>query len=150
MTLTSTILWTVFAGNGGCSHIEQLSYTQVAFVLKLTWISQAFSSLAACFGEMSVSFFVLRIIGKTNEWKQRVLWSIIFLTFLLTVVTCILLFAQCRPVSALWWPGIVNGSQCWDPSIFMNWAVFTNGKHSNIAGHTLNLISVQYIGPSSP
>ena len=83
--------------------------------------------MAAAFGELSVSFFVLRLLGQTNAWKRKSIWIIIILTFVLTSVNCILMFVQCRPIEALWTMTMIPGAKCWDRVVYMDWAVFTHG-----------------------
>lgn len=96
--------------------------------MKMMWVSQAFSNTAAAFGELSVSFFVLRLLGHTNVWRKRIVWAIVTLTVTLTSILLILMFIQCKPVGALWAPEIDAGAKCWDRTMYLKFAVFENGE----------------------
>ena len=110
MTLSFTIIWTVYAHNGGCRHVYYLSKAAQELALKTNWISQPFCVLAIALGKVSVVFLILRL-GSRDRLRRWLLYFAAISISILFGVQCIIIFAQCRPPRALWTFEIVG--KCW-------------------------------------
>ncbi|MCJ1328445.1 hypothetical protein MMC10_005122 [Thelotrema lepadinum] len=127
-TLITLILFcgfgTAYALAGGGRHLYYLSQDPVhaSQILKLNWISQPFAIMSLGLGKISVAFLMLRLIGGFVKARRIFLWIIIILTFIFSVVCCVLTFVQCTPTRALWEP--VPGAVCWDPATQDDFSLF--------------------------
>ena len=125
--LCVTGLATYLAKLGGFRHLKALSEYEQAKILKVLWATQPFGIMGLIPAKISVAFTILRITGSTTaNWIKWTLYSVMVSTFIINVKTVALQFAQCNPPKALWTPGLQ--SQCWDPLIQADFAIFTGGK----------------------
>ena len=94
-------------------HITDLSKEQVIQAVKYDWYSQAPATLATCVARISIAILLLRLFGS----KKMLRWYLYIITALQTVIGVLLvivMFVQCRPLTALW--GATAGS-CWSPAV---------------------------------
>ena len=90
--------------------------------VKLNWVTQALHIMSTCFGKIFIVILMLRIIEncKRQAWF---LYYIISALFVISVVCIALIFAQCKPASALWDPAVVG--KCLSPTVQQDSGYFT-------------------------
>ena len=93
-------------------------------------MNQVIRILGFMFVRISICFFLLRIFGfGTEPWWRRTLYSIIALSVLTSVSSCVIVLTQCQTLARLWNPS-VRGS-CWDPVTVVAVGEFNGGKSQN-------------------
>ena len=125
LTLTFTILWTIYATIGGCRHIFYLSDSQWFSLTKINWISQPFCVMAIASGKVSVAYLILRLQAPC-KWRTGLLYFIAISSIVLGVVDCIITFAQCSPAYALWTANVA--ANCWSTNVLTDYAMALSGK----------------------
>ena len=110
---------------GGARHLYYLKPDQIIEVLKYNFLSQPFGAMASMSGKCSVAFLVLRLIGPNTFWRKWCLYVNVGVYTVITVISIIVTFVQCRPSRALWEP--VAGAKCWDPKISADITIFQAG-----------------------
>ncbi len=78
--------------------------------IKWEAIGQAICIMGIAASKASVALFLLRIVRQT--WHIALLWFCIISTTILSTITTVLLFVQCKPTAYLWDHNIVGGN-CW-------------------------------------
>ena len=125
LTLTFTILWTIYATIGGGRHIFYLTTDQWYSLTKINWISQPFCVMAIASGKVSVAYLILRLQAPC-KWRTGLLYFIAVSSVVFGVVDCIITFAQCSPTYALWTAN-VTGS-CWSTNVLTDCALALSGN----------------------
>jgi hypothetical protein len=71
-----------------------------------------------CFAtaKTSVALLILRFLGRVTFWRRMLLIFMTVTVLILSLLTIVLLFAQCTPARAVWVLDI-EGAHCWDPKI---------------------------------
>jgi hypothetical protein len=108
------VILEAFVGNG--------TYTEV----QINQLSGAAGILANAACMMSKTAVVMSFLRLVQGWPRYCLWFIAASMNLITLVTIILLFAQCTPVEKNW-DHSVPGS-CWDLSYTLKFGFFAAGK----------------------
>ncbi|EED12777.1 integral membrane protein [Talaromyces stipitatus ATCC 10500] len=91
-----------------------LSDIQIQNTVKWVFLCEFFSILSPGIGRIAYAFLLLGLVPPV-QWRTRFLWSIIAIQFVVDIVTIIISFAQCRPLSTFW-NHDVSGT-CWSPSV---------------------------------
>ncbi|MCJ1285987.1 hypothetical protein MMC26_005329 [Xylographa opegraphella] len=120
LTLTFTILWTIYATIGGCRHIFYLSTTQWYSLTKINWISQPFCVMAIASGKVSVAYLILRLQAPC-KWRTGLLYFIAASAVVFGAVDCVITFAQCSPAYALWTADVA--ASCWSTDVLTDYAL---------------------------
>ncbi|OQN96682.1 hypothetical protein B0A48_17322 [Cryoendolithus antarcticus] len=97
-------------GNG--KHRWTLSTHDYQYVDMMTMLTQLFLFPILCLLKVSVCLLVLRI--KSTKKLRWGLWGLITLLVVTTLLPVIVLFAECRPMSA-YWTG--PATKCWDAKV---------------------------------
>nr|OQO32545.1 hypothetical protein B0A51_00109 [Rachicladosporium sp. CCFEE 5018] len=97
-------------GNG--KHRWTLSKADYQQVNMMTMLTQLFLFPILCLLKVSVCLLVLRI--KSTKKLRWGLWGLITLLVVTTLLPVIVLFAECRPMSA-YWTG--PATKCWDAKV---------------------------------
>jgi hypothetical protein len=105
-------------------HLADIPPNDLVQALKLLYIADFFAILACVWSKTSFAVTLLRVMQK--PWQKRFLWFLIITMNIAMVLTGILNFAQCSPVSHLWDFSIP--AKCWDPNVQDNLALFSCGK----------------------
>ncbi|KKK13541.1 hypothetical protein ARAM_001710 [Aspergillus rambellii] len=117
----NTVLMTISIYYGTGQHASDLSKYQLIVSSKYNWLSHGFHVMSTTCGEISVAFFLSRIINKAKHHKPVIYIGI----FLLTIVNlgCIFtMYGQCTPTARLW-NQEVDGS-CWKPEVQRDYEFF--------------------------
>ncbi|KAI0139012.1 hypothetical protein F4776DRAFT_617705 [Hypoxylon sp. NC0597] len=130
-----TITWILFAvatafigvigSKGGARHIYYLDHTQAIYMTELNWIIQPFVIMALGTGKIAVCILILRIFGSTSKWRTRGIWFLMILPSILTILTVIFTFAQCKDTAALWDPDVRMTTDCWEPQAQSDFSIST-------------------------
>ncbi|MCJ1293982.1 hypothetical protein MMC34_005539 [Xylographa carneopallida] len=120
LTLTFTILWTIYATVGGCRHIFYLTTAQWYSLTKINWISQPFCVMAIASGKVSVAYLILRLQAPC-KLRTGLLYFIAVSSVVFGVIDCVITFAQCSPSYSLWTAN-VTGS-CWSTNVLTDYAL---------------------------
>ncbi|KAI0836396.1 hypothetical protein F5Y06DRAFT_305367 [Hypoxylon sp. FL0890] len=121
----STVFIGLIGANGGARHIYYLDESQAIYMTELNWVIQPFVIMALGTGKIAVCILILRLFGSTSKWRTRGIWFLMILTSILTILTVIFTFAQCKVATALWDPAIRAKTYCWDPVIQSNFSIST-------------------------
>ncbi|KAK6443081.1 hypothetical protein LTR95_000598 [Oleoguttula sp. CCFEE 5521] len=97
-------------GNG--KHRWTLSKHDYQYVNMMTMLTQLFLFPILCLLKVSVCLLVLRI--KSTKKLKWGLWALITMLVVTTLLPVIVLFAECRPMSA-YWTG--PATKCWDAKV---------------------------------
>ncbi|OTA95597.1 hypothetical protein M434DRAFT_69178 [Hypoxylon sp. CO27-5] len=120
---------TVFIGaigaKGGARHIYYLDHAQAIYMTELNWIIQPFVIMALGTGKIAVCILFLRIFGSTSKWRTRSIWFLMILPSILTILTVIFTFAQCKNAAALWDSDVRNTTYCWEPHVQSDFSIST-------------------------
>lgn len=111
-------------------HAAYISPPQLVKAVQWIWLSTPFSTMSACFGKISISLLILRMINRNRSYTIF-LWTLIFLLFVINLLLTIITFSQCTPASWLWDqlnPALAGYSgSCWHPNIQKNYGYFQGG-----------------------
>ncbi|KAI1407193.1 hypothetical protein F5Y13DRAFT_206546 [Hypoxylon sp. FL1857] len=127
-----TVIVGFIGANGGTRHVYFLGASEVEYVVKLNYIAQPFGIVSVGTGKIAVGLTILRLLGSTSKWRKRGLWVLIILTGVITIVTAIFTFTQCKVPAALWQPSLRPTASCYDPSIQSNFSIFSASWNSAI------------------
>ena len=96
--------------------------------LQMTWLTAPFSTFSAGMGKTSVALLLMRLLDP-NLARSIMLWFIIVSLFIINLLTTIITFAQCTPVTFLWnrLDSTVRG-RCWNPMIQERMGIFQGGE----------------------
>lgn len=126
-SLTYTIMWVIYANNGGTRHVFYLLPQTQITALKINWISQTFCVLGLAFGKISVGFLIMRI-GIPQKKLRILLYFFMVSQFTLFSLAIVFVYAQCRPVTHLW--NFLETGTCWDPQVLTVWTIICSSKQS--------------------
>lgn len=103
-------------------------------------IGQPMSVLADAFVKAFIVFTVLKPLGSYGVFRRRFLYLSLAIVSLLSIVTFIINFVQCKPLSALW--RYRTTDYCWSPSIYRVLSTVRNSELSSflVSISTQNLI----------
>lgn len=93
-------------------------------LVKANWEGQTPGILASVIARISIAILLARLFG-IRRWFR---WYVYTVTALQSFCECLLIivvWAQCRPVEALWNPSIPH--KCWDPEIELAFAYLGQG-----------------------
>ncbi|KAJ6032084.1 hypothetical protein N7540_002816 [Penicillium herquei] len=116
---------TYMAKQGGFRHLADLSTQEKITAVKWNWITQEWGISGLVAGKVSVALQLLRIIGPNNKITRWALYALITSLIAISLVDCIITFAQCDPPRALW--DMVPDAKCWNSSVQADYALFTGG-----------------------
>jgi hypothetical protein len=95
-----TIMDSVAVHNGLGRHSFYLSEDQNTNATKFNYFAIPFNLLSSTVAKTSICFFLLHV--NQDKKSARFLYAMMTIMLTLTAAACILLFAQCKPVYALW------------------------------------------------
>ena len=129
LTTQTKVLYTIILGvstlyvnQGGTHHFYYLAPQQRSVVFKLDLIIASISIGALAALKTSVVIFMLRLIGPNSIWRKWFLYFNLLSIYVISILTCVILFVQCNPSRALWEP--VPSAKCWDPNISSDISIF--------------------------
>ncbi|KAF2874067.1 hypothetical protein BDV95DRAFT_592203 [Massariosphaeria phaeospora] len=102
-----------FSVDHGLGRIQRTIPDPADAIQAIRWeyIAQPFGTFAAVFGRVSLALLLLSIVGN-KVWRKWVLWSLVYLQFVIGTVYVVVTFTQCRPLPRLW-DKKVHGN-CWN------------------------------------
>ncbi|KAI1371082.1 hypothetical protein F4677DRAFT_436728 [Hypoxylon crocopeplum] len=115
----------VIGAYGGDRHVYYLEPEQAILVTKLNWIAQSVGITALGTGKVAVCFLMLRLFGAISIWRKNGIWVLMVLTSILTILTVIFTYVQCKDPAALWDPAVRSTTYCWEPTIQSYLSIFT-------------------------
>lgn len=83
-------------------------------------------SSAQPFGKISVSIFLIKLMGPNDFWRKWFLYVNMVVFSILACLCVIFTYAQCNPSRALW--EMVPGAKCWKTEVQVNFSIFTTGE----------------------
>ena len=90
----------VHAGYG--RHLYCLSKQQIREAAKWTTLSEVQSLIGIYFVKVSVCFFIMRMLSRTNRAIQRTLVGFLTVLSILMVANVLLLCLRCIPIQGIW------------------------------------------------
>ncbi|KAH8683375.1 hypothetical protein BGZ60DRAFT_561061 [Tricladium varicosporioides] len=108
--------------------------------LKFNFAGQPLGIMAAAFGRNASCILMLQLFGTTN-FRARLLWFTFWQSIIVNLLTCILIFVQCRDVRALWDP-IGHPSVCWSPLV-QEYTGFVQGGINSATDLFLTLLPIR-------
>lgn len=92
------------------------------------WAILPQAPIVLCFAtsKTSVAILILRFVGRVTFWRRLLLIFMAATVLIFSLISVVLLFAQCTPTRALWAPDAEN-ARCWDPKIANYFFNFTSG-----------------------
>ncbi|TEY23441.1 hypothetical protein BOTCAL_1478g00010 [Botryotinia calthae] len=110
-TTAMSIVWTIYANDGGCRHAATLTPQQLIDTARLNWISQPLcvAGLTTC--KISVACLILRLQSPT-PWRTKLLVGLCTVMLLMNISVVTLMFTQCTPVRILWDPASAPNGHC--------------------------------------
>jgi hypothetical protein len=91
----------------GCSSMDA-----DVMVFKLMYVTEMMRMVSTVFARISVTLFVIRLFAVTKLLQRLLLGYTIFMVFSLGALAFVV-FAQCRPIEALWTPALQSAVACW-------------------------------------
>lgn len=127
--MTISIIWTVYANYGGCRHAASLTAQQLINTARLNWVSQPFciSGLTTC--KISVACLILRLQSPTR-WRTLFLFGLCGFMVLTNIITVIVMFTQCTPITLLWDPSSAPNGHCISPNVLAIMGQSVSSKYS--------------------
>lgn len=110
---TGSALLPVLIHYGIGRHIYYVPPENLVHVIRWNWIIQPFGIMSQPFGKISVSIFLLGLMGPKSFWRRWFLYVNMGLFTLLACLCAIFTYVQCNPPRALWEE--VPGAKCWKP-----------------------------------
>jgi hypothetical protein len=95
-------------------HSFYLTEDQITSATKFNYFAIPFNLLSSTLAKTSICFFLLHV--NQNKKSALFLYTMITIMLTLTAAACILLFAQCKPIYALW-TGSLFFTNCLPPII---------------------------------
>jgi hypothetical protein len=125
--ITTVDLGFTIAGTkfGQGRHILRLELENGVRAVMTMFVVQFLLPLALAVVKLSVTLFLLRIIG-LRKWFRWALIANVAVLLASTLVYIIVLWAQCRPLAANWDPRIMHGV-CYKPNVLVNATYVTTG-----------------------
>ncbi len=134
MNLIAQITCTMSTSYGTGRHLAALPPQDAMRAIKLNIISNPFGIMAFCVPKVAVALLLIRLMGPGNLRR----WLLYFVTSVMMIagiLSAIFLFAQCRPVAALWDPAVAPIASCWHPSVLTDYTYFVGGTLSFSRSH---------------
>ena len=126
VNLIASIICTVSTHYGIGKHLATLPAQNIMEAVKLSAITYVFDIMAFCIPKVAVALLLVRIMGPAQRGRLF-LYSITCVMMIAGILNCILLFVQCKPVTALWDPIVAATAICWKPSVLVNSGYFLCG-----------------------
>ncbi|KAK2831911.1 hypothetical protein FQN49_007042, partial [Arthroderma sp. PD_2] len=117
----NSVFLTISAHWGLGIHMAALSGEQIMHSVKWVYLCEFFSIMSPGIGRIAYASLLLSLLPPIR-WRSRVLWSLIWIQFVVDIATVIISFAQCRPISKFW-NNSIPGS-CWAPTVQQNTGYF--------------------------
>lgn len=99
----------------------------------INYVIQFITTFSYAPAKSSVSLLVLRIIGpiavRQGMWHKWLIYITLILVWIATIVNCVMTYAQCTPVKALWNQSVEH--KCWDPELEPHFAILTGSEYSH-------------------
>lgn len=134
-----SIIWTIYADEGGCRHAASLADAQITSTGRLNWISQPICVAGLTTGKISVACLNLRLQPPTR-WRTNLLVGLCTLMVCVNTTLVILMFTQCIPVNRLWSPpSLVADGHCFNPDVI---SIVTQAGSSYMAFMDLVLAAI--------
>ena len=113
----------IAVGYGQGRHIQYLQLDTAVEALKYIFIGEFILILDMAVVKLSVTLFLLRF--GLRKWLRWVVITSISLLSLSTVAFIIILFSQCKPITANWDPRV--SGICYGPNVLMIVLYITTG-----------------------
>jgi hypothetical protein len=101
-------------------HSFYLDMDQIMNATKFNMLAIPFNLLSSALAKTSICFFLLHV--NQNKKSTYFLYAMMTIMLSLTSAACILLFAQCKPVYALWTTSLIL-TNCLPPNINANFGL---------------------------
>jgi len=94
------------------------------YVTKLNWIAQVFGITCLSLGKIAVALLIVRLLDRASRWRKWSLYITSILTGINGLCMVIINFSQCKNVDAIWNPVIKTTTECWNPTVQSNFALY--------------------------
>lgn len=105
--------------------MAKLSEEGIMHSVKWVYLCEFFSIMSPGIGRIAYASLLLGLLPPI-KWRSRMLWSLIWIQFIVDIATVIISFSQCRPISKFW-NNSIPGS-CWPPKVQQNTGYFQGGE----------------------
>lgn len=112
--------------------MSALSDMQIQNTVKWVFLCEFFSILSPGIGRIAYAFLLLGLVPPV-QWRTRFLWSIMAIQFVVDIVTIIISFTQCRPLSKFWNHDVPG--TCWSPSVQQDTGFFQGCRFNTSHTH---------------
>ncbi|EFE36146.1 uncharacterized protein ARB_05084 [Trichophyton benhamiae CBS 112371] len=117
----NSIFLTISTHWGLGTHMAKLSEEGIMHSVKWVYLCEFFSIMSPGIGRIAYASLLLGLLPPI-KWRSRMLWSLIWIQFIVDIATVIISFSQCRPISKFW-NNSIPGS-CWPPKVQQNTGYF--------------------------
>ncbi|KAF3896979.1 Integral membrane protein [Trichophyton interdigitale] len=117
----NSVFLTISTHWGLGTHMAKLSEEGIMHSVKWVYLCEFFSIMSPGIGRIAYASLLLGLLPPI-KWRSRMLWSLIWIQFIVDIATVIISFSQCRPISKFW-NNSIPGS-CWPPKVQQNTGYF--------------------------
>ncbi|KAM5441452.1 hypothetical protein MferCBS31731_003523 [Microsporum ferrugineum] len=96
------------------THIIELSKEQIMYTVKWVYLCEFFSIMSPGVSRIAYASLLLGLLPPI-QWRSRLLWTLIWIQFVVDIGTVIISFVQCRPIYKFWDPSVPG--HCWPPTV---------------------------------
>lgn len=93
--------------------------------MKWVYLCEFFSIMPPGVSRIAYASLLLGILPPI-KWRSRMLWTLIWIQFVVDVGTVIISFVQCRPINKFWDAGVPG--HCWAPTVQQYVGFFQGSK----------------------
>ncbi|KAF1948817.1 hypothetical protein CC80DRAFT_430540 [Byssothecium circinans] len=121
-----TVLTSILSLNGGTRHLFYLSQDleKTIYLTKLNWLAQAFGIFCLSLGKIAIALLIVRLLDRTSRWRKWSLYVASILTGINGLCMLVVNFAQCKDINAIWNPVLRATTECWNPTVQSNFAIY--------------------------
>ncbi|KAL3481359.1 hypothetical protein BJX99DRAFT_271289 [Aspergillus californicus] len=114
LEITNSVFLTISAHWGLGAHMDELSKYQVMYTMKWVYLGGFFSILSPCVGRIAYASLLLSLLPPI-PWRSRLLWTMIWVQFVVDIGAVIIISFRCRSIKMNWDPSVFG--QCWSPIV---------------------------------
>jgi hypothetical protein len=124
LTLSTSIFSTVATTYGEGRHLYYLQPSDVSNIIKYQVVVNGPAGiLGPLLPKLVVTILLIKILSPP-PLSRAYLWTINAIHWALSITSTVLLFVQCKPVSAYW----TRQGVCWDPNVSLNMGLAQGGN----------------------
>jgi len=120
------VSYSVTLGLGRHTEAVVAAHGKERLVLTAYWqiVGYPFNIGAFSFPNISIAILIVAVLDP-NPLRATLLYTMVIVQVVVALVSVVLIFLQCTPVTMLWDPFTPNG-KCWPPEVFNNFNYFVS------------------------